>query len=53
VAGAKAEIEAMQSLQSALLKRNDRYWTERTQEQIQTVSVWVAFAETIGKSIRR
>jgi tetratricopeptide (TPR) repeat protein len=45
VAGAKGEIEAMQSLQSALLKKNDRFWAERTQEQITTVSAWIAFAE--------
>jgi tetratricopeptide (TPR) repeat protein len=45
VAGAKSEIEAMQSLRSALLKRNDRYWADRTEEQMLTVSAWVAFAE--------
>jgi len=44
-AGAKGEIEAMRTLKSALMQSNQPYWAERTQEQIDAVSAWVALAE--------
>jgi tetratricopeptide (TPR) repeat protein len=44
VAGAKAEIEAMQALRQALEKANQSYWAARTEEQIYAVSAWVALA---------
>ena len=42
---AKLEVEALRTLQSALEKASDRYWSDRTQEQILAVSAWVALAE--------
>ena len=45
LAGAKAEVEAMQVLRSALQKSNQSYWADRTEEQIYAVSAWVALAE--------
>src|SRR5215468_197590 len=45
VAGAKNEVEAIQGIQKALLKDKDAYWAARSQEQILTVSAWVALSE--------
>jgi hypothetical protein len=45
VAGAKREIEAIQGIQKALLKAKDSYWAARSEEQLQAVSAWVAYAE--------
>jgi tetratricopeptide (TPR) repeat protein len=45
LAGAKAEIEAMKALRAALERVNDSYWADRTEEQMLTVSGWVAFKE--------
>ena len=45
IAGAKAEIEAMKSLRSALERVNDSYWADRTEEQMLAVSAWVAIKE--------
>ena len=43
--GAKSEIEAITVLHRALEKAGERYWADRTQEQIFAVSAWVALAE--------
>ncbi len=40
--GARMEIEALEALQGALLKSGESYWADRTNEQIGTVSAWVA-----------
>ena len=45
LAGARQEIAALETLQRALATSADRYWADRTQEQILTVSAWVALAE--------
>ena len=44
-AGAKAEIEAMQALRTALQKSDQSFWADRTEEQMLAVSAWVALAE--------
>ena len=44
VAGARQEISALETLHAALVKASDRYWADRTQEQILAVSAWVALA---------
>jgi tetratricopeptide (TPR) repeat protein len=43
-AGANREIDAMQRLRAAMEKSGDRYWAERTGEQIVAVSAWVALS---------
>ena len=55
LAGAKAEIEALQRLRAALQKSGERYWADRTEEQILAVSAWVALGEgaPIGRSRMR
>jgi tetratricopeptide (TPR) repeat protein len=45
LAGAKAEIEAMKALRAALERVNDSYWADRTEEQMLTVSAWIALKE--------
>ena len=45
VAGARQEIAALATLQTALAQSGERYWADRTQEQILSVSAWVALAE--------
>src|SRR5215471_17866337 len=45
IAGAKAEIEAMKALRAALERVNDSYWADRTEEQMLTVSAWIALKE--------
>ena len=45
VAGAKAEIAAMQGLRERLEKSNNTYWADRTEEQMLAVSAWIALAE--------
>ena len=45
VAGAKSEVEAIQGIQKALLKAKDAYWAARSEEQILSVSAWVALSE--------
>jgi tetratricopeptide (TPR) repeat protein len=45
LAGAKAEIEAIKTLRGALEKSNQSYWAERSEEQILTISAWVALKE--------
>ena len=44
-AGAKGEIEAMESLRGVLQKSDQAYWADRTDEQILTVSAWLALKE--------
>jgi tetratricopeptide (TPR) repeat protein len=52
VNAARLEIAALQSLHAALIKSGERYWADRTQEQILTISAWVAFAERApGKAV--
>jgi tetratricopeptide (TPR) repeat protein len=43
--GAKAEIEAIKALRSALEKSNQSYWADRSEEQILAISAWVALKE--------
>jgi tetratricopeptide (TPR) repeat protein len=43
--GAKTEIDVLRSLQARMRKADDAYWADRTQEQIDAVSAWVALAE--------
>ena len=45
LAGARAEIEAMQTLGAALDKAGDAYWAARTQEQALAATAWVTLAE--------
>ena len=45
LAGARAEVEAMQALRTRLEKSDNSYWADRTEEQMLAVSAWVAFAE--------
>jgi tetratricopeptide (TPR) repeat protein len=45
VAGAKAEVTAMQTLRATLEKTDNSYWAERTDEQMLAVSGWIALAE--------
>jgi tetratricopeptide (TPR) repeat protein len=45
LAGARDEIKAMLGLRSALEKAGERYWADRTDEQILAVSAWIAYAE--------
>ena len=40
--GAKAEIEAIKTLRAALEKSNQSYWADRSEEQIQAISAWIA-----------
>jgi hypothetical protein len=42
---ARLEIEAMTALQAALDKASDKYWADRTREQVLAVSAWIALAE--------
>jgi tetratricopeptide (TPR) repeat protein len=44
-AKARAEIAAMRGLKAALEKSGERYWADRTDEQILAVSAWVAQRE--------
>jgi hypothetical protein len=41
---ATQETEAMQALRTALEKSGDRYWADRTSEQMLAISAWVALA---------
>src|SRR5438128_9684430 len=45
VAGAKAEIEAMKALRTALQRADQTYWADRTEEQMLAISAWVALKE--------
>src|SRR3954452_13018423 len=45
IAGAKTEIEAIKGLRAALEKSNQSYWADRSEEQILTISAWVALKE--------
>src|SRR5262245_57357900 len=45
LAGAKAEIEAIKALRTALEKSNQLYWADRSEEQILAISAWVALKE--------
>jgi tetratricopeptide (TPR) repeat protein len=45
VAGAKAEIEAMQALRTTLQRADQSYWADRTEEQMLAVSAWIALHE--------
>jgi tetratricopeptide (TPR) repeat protein len=42
---AKAEIEAIKALRTALEKTNQSYWADRSEELILAVSAWVALRE--------
>jgi len=43
--GAKAEIEAIKTLRATLEKANQSYWASRSEEQILTISAWIALKE--------
>jgi hypothetical protein len=45
LANAKREIEELKSLRAALQKASQSYWADRTEEQILSVSAWIALAE--------
>jgi hypothetical protein len=45
VQAAAQEIAALQTLHATLTTSGERYWADRTQEQILAVSAWVALAE--------
>ena len=45
LAGAKAEVAAMQKIRAQLEKTNNGYWADRTEEQMLAVLAWVALAE--------
>jgi tetratricopeptide (TPR) repeat protein len=45
LAGAKAEIEAMKALRTALQRADQSYWADRTEEQMLAISAWVAAKE--------
>jgi tetratricopeptide (TPR) repeat protein len=45
VAGAKAEIETMKGLRTALQRADQSYWADRTEEQMLAISAWVAVKE--------
>jgi tetratricopeptide (TPR) repeat protein len=45
ISGARQEISALQALHAALVASGERYWADRTQEQVLAVSAWVAHAE--------
>jgi tetratricopeptide (TPR) repeat protein len=48
VAGAKAEIEAMRAVRTALQRADQSYWADRTEEQMLAISAWVAVKEGVG-----
>jgi tetratricopeptide (TPR) repeat protein len=43
--GARREVEALDSLRTALEKSGDTYWANRVQEQSLTVLAWIAYAD--------
>src|SRR5262249_14810925 len=45
LAGAQAEIEGIKALRVALEKANQSYWAERSEEQVLTISAWIALKE--------
>jgi tetratricopeptide (TPR) repeat protein len=45
VPAAREEIAALQALREQLTTAGERYWAERTQEQIVAVSAWIALTE--------
>ena len=45
LAGAKAEVAAMQAIRTTLEKTDLSYWADRTEEQMLAVSAWVALAD--------
>jgi tetratricopeptide (TPR) repeat protein len=45
VGGAKAEIEEMKALRTALQRADQSYWADRTEEQMLAISAWVAAKE--------
>ncbi len=45
LAGAKAEIESIKTLRATLEKANQSYWASRSEEQILTISAWMALKE--------
>lgn len=45
LAGARAEIEAIKALRSALEKSNQSYWADRSEEQMLAISAWIALKE--------
>jgi tetratricopeptide (TPR) repeat protein len=45
LAGARQETAALEALRAALEHSGDRYWADRTREQIVAVTAWVRLAE--------
>lgn len=50
IVGAKAEIDAIKVLRTALENANQSYWADRSEEQILAISAWIASKE--GQSDR-
>jgi tetratricopeptide (TPR) repeat protein len=49
LAGAKREVDAIRALRAALEKAGDRYWADRSEEQMLAISAWIAYAEGAGE----
>src|SRR5437879_4812387 len=47
IGGAKAEVEAMKALRTALQRADQSYWADRTEEQMLAISAWVAVKEGV------
>ena len=45
LAGAKAEIDAIKALRATIEKANQSYWADRSEEQMLTISAWIALKE--------
>jgi hypothetical protein len=45
LAGARAEIDAIKALRLTLEKSNQSYWADRSEEQMLTISAWIALKE--------
>src|SRR5262249_49787274 len=46
LSAAKAEIEAIKELRTALEKANQSYWADRSEEQILAISAWIALRDS-------
>ena len=49
LAGAKREVDAIKVLRAVLEKAGDRYWADRSDEQMLAISAWIAYAEGAGE----
>ena len=44
-AGARREVDAIKVLRGALQKSDQSYWADRADEQMLSISAWIALAE--------